>query len=333
MLIIGFSCYAQELRAKSPHGQNLAIDCTKCHSPASWKMDGSLHTFNHGTDTSYPLAGQHEPLECAACHKSLIFSEIGSTCISCHTDFHQQTVGIDCARCHTPKSWIVEDITRMHEKTSFPLMGVHSTQDCAACHTSETLVNFKPTGVTCLDCHRSEYIAAKQPDHQANNFSTDCSSCHSITGTAWKGDPILHSFFPLEQGHKGIDCFGCHKPPAYTGLDANCISCHADALNAAQSVDHSLFPTDCKLCHTLAIGWKPAGFSSHDAYFPIYSGKHKGEWNECIDCHIQTSNYKIFSCINCHEHNNAQKMAKEHDEVSGFKFESMACFGCHPRGD
>ena len=36
---------------------------------ASWKMESSLHTFDHGTDTAYPLVGQHEPLECAACHK------------------------------------------------------------------------------------------------------------------------------------------------------------------------------------------------------------------------------------------------------------------------
>ena len=57
----------------------------------------------------------------------------------------------------------------------------------------------------------------------------------------------------------------------------------------------------------MEAGWF---FSSHDAYFPIYSGKHKGEWNDCVDCHIQSSNYKIFSCINCHEHNNAQKWLK-----------------------
>ena len=233
-----------------------------------------------------------------------------------------------CSLSYT-KSWIVEDITRMHEKPHSLLWVFIQLRICrlspvkrlSISNLQGDLSGLSQVGVHCC----------QTADHQANNFSTDCSSCHSVTGTAWKGDPILHSFFPLEQGHKGIDCFGCHKPPAYTGLDANCISCHADAINAAQSVDHSLFPTDCKLCHTLAIGWKPAGFSSHDAYFPIYSGKHKGRWNECVDCHIQSSNYKIFSCINCHEHNNAQKMAKEHDEVSGFKFKVWHVFWLPPK--
>lgn len=317
----------------SPHGSKMVIDCAKCHSPQSWTMDTKTSTFDHAKDADFPLWGQHRSLDCQSCHGSLKFSEVQTNCNACHIDFHQQTVGNDCARCHNTRSWIVEEITRMHERTSFPLIGVHATQDCAVCHKDASLVNFAPTGVTCLDCHRAEYFAAREPDHQSNQFSTDCSVCHSLTGNGWKGGQILHSFFPLEQGHAGLDCTVCHKPPGFSGLDANCINCHATLINPSQSVDHGDFPSDCKLCHSLAPGWRPAGFSLHDTYFPIYSGKHKGEWNDCIDCHLQPENYKIFSCINCHEHNNAQKMAKEHDEVSGFKFESMACFGCHPRGD
>ncbi len=325
---IGFTAFVQ-----SPHGKSMVIDCASCHSPDSWTYNKQSASFDHDRQTGFALWGQHKSLECLSCHKSLNFAEVQAACISCHTDFHQQTVGNDCARCHTSKSWIVEDLTLMHERTSFPLMGVHAGQDCAACHQDASLVNFKPTGVTCLDCHRVEYLNAKTPDHVTNQFSTDCSVCHQLTGNGWMNGQILHSFFPLEQSHGGLDCTACHQPNTFKGLDANCISCHAEAINPAQSIDHSSFPNDCKLCHNLAPGWKPASFSIHDSYFPIYSGEHKGKWNECTDCHMQSGNYKSFSCIDCHEHNNAQEMAKEHDDVSGFKFESQSCFGCHPRGD
>ena len=173
-------------------------------------------------------------------------------------DFHQQTVGIDCARCHTPKSWIVEDITGCMKNLISPYGCSFYSGLCRLSYQWNTC-QFQTYRGDLSGLSQVRYIAAKQPDHQANNFSTGLFFLSFRYRYSLEGDPILHSFFPLEQGHKGIDCFGCHKPPAYTGLDANCISCHADAINAAQSVDHSLFPTDCKLCHTLChrmeAGW------------------------------------------------------------------------------
>ncbi|MBK9258020.1 MAG: hypothetical protein IPM42_21430 [Saprospiraceae bacterium] len=67
-------------------------------------------------------------------------------------------------------------------------------------------------------------------------------------------------------------------------------------------------------------------------YFPIYTGKHKDEWNTCSDCHTNPNNYNIFSCINCHEHNNKNEVDDDHNGVSGYSYNSAACYSCHPMG-
>jgi hypothetical protein len=52
-----------------------------------------------------------------------------------------------------------------------------------------------------------------------------------------------------------------------------------------------------------------------------------------MDCHINSGNYSSFSCINCHEHSNRGEVDDDHSEVSGYSYESNACYSCHPTGD
>jgi len=317
--------------SQSPHGESLIIDCSKCHNSENWDFQ-SQNSFNHDS-TSFRLIGQHNDLDCRSCHTSLEFKKVNADCISCHTDFHQQTVGTDCARCHTAVSWIVENMTQLHEQTGFPLMGAHTTINCNDCHTSETNLRFSPINPACITCHQADYASAKVPDHIGQGFPTDCTQCHRQTEMEWSAGGIVHSFFPLEQGHQINDCTICHKNPIYSDINPACIACHNTDFVNAKDPDHRQFPTECNLCHSLAIGWRPASFANHDDKFPIYSGNHKGEWDQCTDCHTTAGSFASFSCIDCHEHNNANDMAKEHDEVSGFQFVSTACFGCHPNGD
>jgi len=89
-------------------------------------------------------------------------------------------------------------------------------------------------------------------------------------------------------------------------------------------------PQTCEICHSF-YSWKPAQFTEHDGIFPIFSGNHAGEWNECSDCHISPGNFQIFSCLNCHEHRK-DRMDNEHREVNGYLYESNACYNCHPNG-
>jgi hypothetical protein len=453
--------------ADSPHGKDFKISCNKCHSSKGWQFDKEIYSFDH-TTTKLPLTGQHTELDCRQCHPTLIFKDAKNNCIDCHKDVHQGTTGMDCSRCHTPASWLVNNITRLHEVSRFPLLGVHKTADCSQCHKSENLTRFDVPGVNCIDCHRQNYMATTNPNHVQAGFSEDCSRCHHITSFQWNGAGFNHNIFPLVQGHSTAMCADCHKTTNFTDASPVCYSCHQQnylattnpnhnlskfstnchdchSLNPGwkpTNFDHSRFPlklghaipacidchtggnytstptdcyschqtdynstinpnhqasgfsvtctqchstnpgwkpatfnhnnfpltqghasiacadchkggnysstsadcfschqvnynntvnpnhktlnfsTTCKLCHTTTPGWKPAAYTQHDSqFFPIYSGKHRGQWSSCTECHTNPANYTLFDCIRCHK-----------DEHKGKNYSNVQCYNCHPRG-
>lgn len=329
-LIIVFVLNSIILSQKSPHGDDFTMECSTCHSTDSWEIKNS--NFDHGS-TEFELLGQHKDVSCKSCHVSLKFTNTEMDCQSCHTDIHQNSVGFDCQRCHTSNSWIVTDITEIHNMSRFPLLGSHRIADCNECHESNSLLNFKPLGVTCYDCHISDYQSTTSPNHIASNYSTDCENCHSLNNISWGGAGIVHDFFPLTGGHSIGDCFSCHNQNGFEGLSPECNTCHQNDYNNTSNPSHlSLgFSVNCQECHSIS-GWKPASFDHDSRFFPIYSGKHNGEWNECSDCHTNQNDYAAFSCFTCHEHNSSD-MNKEHSGINGYVYESNACFACHPRGD
>lgn len=319
--------------AGHPHGQDFKISCSKCHSPKGWQIDKDIYSFEHN-ETALPLTGQHLRINCRECHPTLIFSDAEPECITCHSDIHQASVGRDCSRCHTPDSWLVKDITGIHLASRFPLLGAHRTADCFDCHKSESLVRFDVPGIECIDCHRQDYLSTTTPNHQEAGFSEDCSTCHPVNSFQWAGAGFIHNFFPLTLGHKGPACSDCHSGGNYTSTPTECFACHQDDYNATTNPVHSSvnFPTACTLCHSTNPGWQPASYAQHDALsFPVYSGRHKGTWNSCTQCHTEPSNYSIFSCITCHAHNKAD-MDNKHIGENGYSYNSTACFSCHPLG-
>ena len=246
---------------------------------------------------------------------------------------HQQTVGNDCARCHTADSWLVDNVTQLHERTAFPLMGVHATVNCNACHNTETNLRFAPTGVDCISCHRADYTSTTQPDHIKFGFSTDCSSCHSLNGTDWNTQTVDHSFFPLEQGHAISDCAACHIGGDYSTASPVVTAATSKHLSPPQIPTtpscHSILIV--KQCHDLTPGWKPVDYREHDGkYFPIYSGKHQGTWESCASCHTDPGNYAVASCVVCHKN---PETNTAHQLVAGYTYQDNACLACHPTGD
>lgn len=331
-IVFCFFLLIQASFGQSPHGKNFSINCVQCHSPENWEFAYSNASFSHDS-TLFPLTGQHVLTDCRLCHKSLVFKDAKADCNSCHQDVHQQTVGTDCARCHTTANWTIEAVTQMHEKTSFPLMGVHTGLDCKACHTSESDVRYSPTGVYCIDCHRDDYKSTEQPNHSRLHFSEDCASCHSLTGTEWNTEKVDHSFFPLEKGHNLENCIACHSNGTYAGLTAQCYSCHAQDYNLSIKPNHktSNFSQECTICHTIDPGWAPVQYKEHDAsYFPIYSGKHQGIWTSCTECHTNEEDYRTFSCTVCHKNPETDDF---HLQIPGYQYKDNACLGCHPMGD
>jgi hypothetical protein len=330
---LSFLLWISFLFGQSPHGKGLVAECSLCHTTKGWKVDLKSVTFDHNL-TNYKLVGQHKSVGCRFCHLSLEFSKTEHECKSCHSDLHENTLGPDCERCHTPKSWIIENISEIHRQSRFPLLGAHQITDCSACHKSGSLRRFDPLGIECIDCHRDIFMATTKPNHLASGYSTNCVECHSAGAEGWDAGNIEHSFFPLSGGH-AISCNQCHLTGAFGKVPAECYSCHRKDFDATTNPNHSKInlSTNCLDCHTTNPGWKPAKFTEHDAqYFPIYAGRHSNVWDNCTTCHQQTSNYKIYTCIDCHEHAKTS-MDKEHREERDYQYNSVACFTCHPRGD
>jgi len=399
LILFGFiQSYGQ-----SPHGEQFKTDCAVCHKASAWLPLIDTLRFDHGL-TNFPLEGTHRLVDCMECHTSLVFADVPSQCSSCHTDIHSMSVGNDCARCHTPQNWLIDFIPELHEQGGFPLVGVHSTISCVDCHLSENNLRFDRIGNDCLNCHRDEYMATQNPNHQSAGFSTNCIECHDPIGLRWNSD-ILHDFFPLVQGHAIQDCRECHLTENFTNTSPVCASCHLDDYMATTNPNHTItsFSTNCKDCHNIGawvpadfdhdsfypllgahtttnctschIGgnyantpntcvgchltdynntvnpnhsaaqfpkdctechnemkWTPSDFNHDGMYFPIYSGRHRGVWTSCTECHTNSSNYAVFSCINCHQHSNQTQVNNDHKEVGGYSYNSNACLSCHPTG-
>jgi len=337
LFIIAFLSFLSYFSFQSPHG-DIKIPCSDCHSEEGWKPLRKDLKFDHST-TGFVLAGAHSRVNCIDCHKynasgQLIFSEVNKSCSSCHFDRHSGSLGQNCEGCHSFETWRLSDVILRHRRARFPLFGSHASLNCNECHLRDGV--FKVFGIPteCVSCHRDRYFEVKDPNHVELNFGMKCENCHSIRASSWRGEVGFHSRtgFPLTGAHASVKCNECHVNGQYKGLSADCYPCHQADYERAVNPNHSVlnFPTACAQCHTTQ-SWKPApGFDHDGRYFRIYSGKHNRRWGACTDCHYDVNNYQVFSCLNCHEHRQS-KMDSEHRNVSGYRYESQACYSCHRR--
>jgi hypothetical protein len=213
----------------------------------------------------------------------------------------------------------------------FPLTGAHTTVDCNSCHPGGIYNN---TPNTCVGCHQANYNQTTNPNHAAIGIPTTCATCHT-TNPNWQPAtfPIHNNYFVLQGAHVSVDCFSCHQGNYQGNTPTTCFGCHQTDYNNTNNPPHlsAQFPTTCELCHT-QNAWVPSTFNHDGQYFPIYSGQHQGEWDLCSDCHTNPNNYQLFSCIDCHEHNQ-NSMNQEHQGVPGYSWNSIACYTCHPDGN
>ncbi|HLP16468.1 MAG TPA: hypothetical protein VK470_09440 [Bacteroidota bacterium] len=308
-------------------------DCTTCHSMTAWKPA----TFNHST-SAFPLVGAHVTVACASCHINGQFTGTPKDCWSCHqTKFNATTTpnhvtaqfSHDCTICHSMTAW--KPSTFNHSTTAFPLTGAHTTTDCLFCHKNG---QYKGTATDCYTCHTTDFNGVTNPNHVSGGFDHNCATCH--TTTAWNPATFDHNKtnFKLTGAHLTTQCASCHVGGKYTGTSTVCYTCHTADYNNSTNPNHATakYPTDCTTCHT-TTAWKPSTFD-HTPYFPIGStAKHRpGRWNLCSDCHTNPADSKVFSCINCHEHDKAS-MDSKHSGRSGYSYDSNACYRCHPRGN
>lgn len=247
----------------------------------------------------------------------------------------QFVLEIDCQACHDPDHWKPLSVNRAfdHNETSFPLDGQHMLADCIQCHrgnTTEEFHRFDRAGSACASCHM---------DIHFEEFSQRCEKCHSTTNWDFLSWRFKHdeTLFPLVGAHSIIGCNECHGDKESLRIlnrSSECIDCHRDVYLAEVASSGHTENEDCYLCHNTR-SWFPSDMSHHDIFFPIYSGSHKGEWTTCeAECHVTPNDYKEFSCgLNgvCHDHDKSI-MDSQHDEESGYKYNSQSCYKCHPDG-
>ena len=330
------SCHASEYasaRAIDHRAAGFSTRCEGCHTMSRWSNPGSQSLFNHSASTSFPLTGVHASTSCTQCHAGNRFAGTPKDCASCHINRYNATTApnhaaagfsSNCAMCHGTSGWTPSAFD--HSRTQFPLLGAHTTAACTSCHTSG---RFAGTPTTCVSCHLAAYTATTNPNHVAAAFPQDCQVCHS--SVRWLGATFNHSNtrFPLTGAHTSVQCSNCHVANKYSGTPTACYACHTTEFATVANPNHTAagFPTTCESCHTTTT-WSGARVSHK---FPIYSGAHAGKWTTCNDCHTTSSNYTLFSCTNCHAHDRTTMDAK-HRGRTGYVYESLSCYGCHPNG-
>jgi hypothetical protein len=294
VLLIAFYVQGQQ----SPHGKSFQIDCSQCHTSQNWKVNTAQIQFNHDL-TGFRLDGQHKVINCRDCHLSLTFKEARKNCLECHTDVHNQSLGKDCAKCHTPKSWIIDNVTEMHQRTRFPLLGAHRSVSCNDCHKSASKFQFEPLGIDCNDCHKTDFQNVKDPNHVTGKYSTNCLECHNSNSTSWRTQLANHDLFPLKGGH-AVGCGLCHTSGHYGKISAECNSCHNAQFTTSllpRHVDAGI-PVKCETCHNIN-SWKPSTFIHLSTGFEL-KGAHAAIV-QCSDCHKGNLTTAKQNCISCHQ--------------------------------
>ncbi len=307
----------------------LSKNCEECHNTDAW----SPSIFNHAL-TGFELINGHQISDCSLCHTTDV-SATQNICFDCHENDYSvapehSSLGYptDCEQCHNTTNWTETSFD--HNNTNFPLTGAHIGPNCSACHSQ----GFAGTSTVCYDCHTNDFNSTFNPNHQNLGLTTQCGDCHT-TNPGWSPAefPVHDNFYQLIGAHAAIksNCSDCHNGD-YNSTPNTCYQCHQSEYNSTTDPSHSTaqFPTDCEQCHS-QNAWEPSTFNHDGQYFPIYSGEHLNEWNSCSDCHTNAANYSIFSCIDCHEHNQTE-MDDEHNDVNGYIYESNACYECHPDG-
>ncbi len=328
-----YSCHAEDYqKAKDPNHITAGFPtaCEACHraSHTSW----SQTTFNHGA--YFPLSGAHATQACAACHKNNVYKGTPRDCVGCHRANYDRTTNPNhvaagfptaCEPCHRASDarWTGASL---NHNTYFALAGVHATQACAACHKNNV---YKGTPRDCVGCHRANYDRTTNPNHVAAGFPTTCEQCHSASAPTWSSSFNHNAIFPLLGRHLTASCTSCHRNNVYKGTARECYPCHSTQYDATVSPNHRAagFPTGCDACHKASdTAWNQGKFNH--TWFPITSGDHAGR--QCVECHQNPGNYKVFQCTTaCHTQS---EMDSEHRGRAGYRYDSAACYSCHPTG-
>jgi hypothetical protein len=238
-------------------------------------------------------------------------------------------LAIPCENCHTSAGWRpIRAVPEFdHNKTKYPLRGMHEKVQCVQCHAKPV---FTDVGKNCADCHA---------DIHRRQMGSDCAQCHSVQGwnTANQSVKDHQNRFPLLGTHAAVPCDSCHKSAAvgqFLGLSTQCDSCHLKDWQNTTNPNHpsagpEFASSNCQQCH-LFDTWLGAKFNHSSTGFALTNGHANVP---CASCHIN-NNYNLTiaptDCGNsgCHLTTWQQTNNPVHPSA-GPTFAAANCTNCH----
>jgi hypothetical protein len=306
-------------------GKELA--CARCHPDhlgSEFPLIGAWgrrdpNGFDH-PHVPFTLAGVHEGLACAACHRRpgpfslpdfpgqprrLTYLGVTQACVDCHKDVHEGTLARSCQSCHSQETF--RPAVHFRHDDYYPLEGAHADAACSACHLltdgdcrpespvadidSMRVAFDQVRGTTCAECHRTPH---------RTTWSGDCTQCHLASDETWakgtrgiRADTHALTGFPLGEAHGTVACEKCHavglaydrrypdpRAADYERHPEMCESCHEDPHGGQFLTRHA----HCNDCHEQER-FLPARYdvARHADFYPL-TGMHAGV--PCIRCHI-----------------------------------------------
>ncbi|PYT73061.1 MAG: hypothetical protein DMG39_07605, partial [Acidobacteria bacterium] len=242
-------------------------------------------------------------------------------------------LAIPCENCHTATAWRpIKAVPEFdHNKTKYPLRGMHEKVECTQCHVKPV---FTDVGKNCQDCHT---------DVHQKKMGTNCAQCHTVQGWNIAVQQVKdhQNRFPLLGAHAAVQCEDCHKGAAvgqFQGLSTACVSCHLKDYQQTQTMGGSVpnhvaaqFPQTCESCHTFD-SWMGASVN-HAAppiNFPLTNGHASVP---CASCHVG-GNYNLqiaaTDCghAGCHLTTWQQTTNPQHSAAPTV-FPIATCSNCH----
>jgi hypothetical protein len=236
---------------------------------------------------------------------------------------------VPCENCHTAAGWKpIRAVPEFdHNKTKYPLRGMHEKVACIECHTKPVFSN---VGKNCADCHS---------DVHRRQMGPNCAQCHTVNGWMVSTQQIRdhQNRFPLFGAHAAVQCDSCHKQAAtgmFLGLSTQCDSCHLSDWQKTTNPVHStagpaFASANCQGCHGFDT-WLTSTFNHASTGFPLTAGHANVP---CSECHIQ-NNYNLqiapTDCGNSGCHLTTWQQTNNPPHVSsGSAFAVANCSTCH----
>ena len=262
-------------------------------------------------------------------------------------------LAIPCQNCHTANGWKpIRTVPEFdHNKTRYPLRGMHEGLACTQCHTK---MIFTDVGKTCSDCHA---------DLHRGKMGANCEQCHNVKGwkVATKDIQNHNNRFPLIGAHAMVQCEDCHKNGGlsqFNTMSTACYSCHAKDYQNTRDVNHVALklPIECTQCHNQNT-WAGAAFDhlrytgyaltgAHaqlDCALCHVGGRYAGTPTACVGCHLNNfqkstnPNHVQFNlpqtCEQCHTTAAWAPAKFDHNLIVAFpltgKHATLSCDQCH----